>query len=52
MISMGWNFVSSLKIESPLKIKVNGIGSSDERKTFKEKLKQMKILVDEASKES
>ncbi len=38
VISMGWNFVNSLEIQSPLKIKVNGIGSSEERKNFKASL--------------
>lgn len=37
-LSMGWNFVNSLKIQVPLKIKVNGIGSAEERKKFKEAL--------------
>lgn len=38
VISMGWNFVNSLSINSVLTIKVNGIGSSDERALFKEAL--------------
>ncbi len=53
VISMGWNFVNSLKIQSPLKIKVNNIGSHEERKVFKEKLvKYLMPLKNKLSKDS
>lgn len=38
MLSMGWNFVSSLKLSSPIKIKINGIGDASERAEFKKSL--------------
>ncbi len=53
VISMGWNFVNSLNIQPPLKIKVNSIGSHEERKIFKEKLvKYLTPLKNKLSKDS
>lgn len=38
VISMGWNFLQALEISAPLKVKVNGLGNSDERAAFKKAL--------------
>ena len=52
-LSMGWNFVNSLELSSPIKIKVNGIGSSEERLKFKEALiKHLSPLKEQLSEDS
>jgi histidyl-tRNA synthetase len=38
MLSFGWNFVSSLSLNSPIVIKINSIGGTEERALFKQKL--------------
>jgi len=38
MLSFGWNFVSSLDLNSPIKIKINSIGGTEERALFKKAL--------------
>lgn len=38
VLSFGWNFVSSLKLSSPIKIKINSIGGPEERARFKKAL--------------
>jgi len=38
ILSLGWNFASSLKLNSPIKIKINSIGKTDERASFKKAL--------------
>jgi len=37
-LSFGWNFVSSLKLNSPICIKINSIGGAEERASFKKAL--------------